>query len=129
MTKITSMIELQDHIAYLETKQEMEVNLFKAQVAIAYESLKPVNFIKNTLKEFSTVPELKKELLESTLGMAAGYFSKSTLLGEPNSPLKKVMGTILQLVVTSLVSNNVGGVVSTLQQIYKKLFVKDENVN
>jgi len=129
MQKNTSIDELKQSIQLLETKQSEEGKLLKEQFKITYESLKPINLIKNTLKEFTSAPDLKSELLSTTLGMAVGYFTKKKIVGETDSPLKKAMGTLMQIGVTSVVSKNAGNLKSIAQFLIKNILKKKESVD
>ena len=124
MQKVTSILELRTAIRQLEIKQANEQVLLKEQFKTTYESLKPINLIKNTLKELTTVPDLKGQLLNTTASLAAGYFSKKAVVGETNSPIKQILGTLLQMGVTSIVSKNADGIKSKVMQIIKEGFNK-----
>ncbi|CAN5421605.1 hypothetical protein BH10BAC1_BH10BAC1_02290 [soil metagenome] len=125
----TSIAELKESIRCLEIKQAEEGQLLKEQFKVTYESLKPINLIKSTLKEFTSVPDLKSELLNTTVGMAAGYFAKSKLIGDTESPLKKALGTLLQIGVTSVVSKNADNLKSVAQFFIKNILKKKEQLD
>ena len=56
MQNITSTAGLKDAIQLLEVEQGIKEQLLKDQLYLTYESLKPVNLIRNTLKEISSSP-------------------------------------------------------------------------
>jgi hypothetical protein len=56
MQNITSSADLKDAIKLLEVEQEMKEQLLRDQLYLTYESLKPLNLLKNTLKEISSSP-------------------------------------------------------------------------
>ena len=93
MKKITSTEELRESILLLETKQAYEGALLKEQFKITYESLKPVNLIKNTLNELTQAPDIKADLMSTTMSLAAGYLSKKMAVGSTSNPFKLVLGT------------------------------------
>lgn len=108
MQKITSNAELKEAILLLEIKQAREAAQLREQFKITYENLKPLNFIKNTVKELTTDLDFKDGLVDTTLSVAAGYLSKKVVIGATHNPLKQIFGTLLQMGVSSIVSKNTG---------------------
>ena len=124
MKKITSITELKEAIFLLEIKQKNEAHLLKEQLMITYESFKPVNLIKNSINELITSPELKENILKTTLSLAAGYLSKKVVVGSTHNPLKQLLGTILQLGVTNIVSKNSDGIKSAFLYLINNFLSK-----
>ncbi len=125
METITNSTELKKAIQLLEIKQTEEGLILKEQCKITYDSLRPLNLIKNTLKDLVT-PDLTGNLLNSTLSLAAGYISKKAVIGSTYNPLKQLLGTALQMGVTSLVSKNTDGIKSVVTNIISS-FLKKNN--
>ncbi|MEI8137444.1 MAG: hypothetical protein WCH21_09000 [Bacteroidota bacterium] len=114
MGKITSLTELRESIQQLEIKQIEDERLLKEQFIVTYESMKPVNMIKNSIRDLISSQDLKGNLLQTTLGMAAGYLSKKVVVGSTHNPLKQLLGAFLQLGVTNIVTKNTDGIKSIL---------------
>lgn len=106
MKKITNVAELRESILLLEIKQANEAQLLKEQFKTTVDSLRPVNLIKKSLKELVSAPELKEDLLATTLSMAAGFLTKKIVIGATHNPIKQIIGTLLQMGVTSIASKN-----------------------
>lgn len=123
MGTITNTMELKNAIELLEIKQKEEGLILKEQCKITYESLKPTNLIKTTLKNLVT-PDLTGNILSSTLSLAAGYISKKAVIGSTHNPLKQLLGTILQMGVTSLVSKNTDGIKSVVSTLISSFLNK-----
>lgn len=126
MKKITSITELRESIALLEIKQSNEGALLKEQFNLTYESFRPINLIKNTLNELTKSPDLKGDLLNASLSLATGYLSKKIAVGSTHNPFKQLLGTLLQMGVTSIVSKNAEGIKSTVAQLINNIFNKKE---
>jgi hypothetical protein len=124
MKKITNAFELEQEIAFLEIQQAEDLTALKDQFRATYESLKPINLILNSLKDISSAPDLKGNLLNTALAIGAGFLSKKALVGGTINPFKQLAGTLLQLGVTSLVSKNGSdikiGVLSFLGKLLRK---------
>lgn len=124
MEKITSTVQLLEAIKLLEIRQKEEELLLKEQFKITYESLKPVSLIKSTMKDLIAAPDLKTNLLSTTLSIVSGYVSKKIVMGKGKSPIKKIIGSLLQIGVTSLLSNKLEGVVSGVVNVIKNVAKK-----
>jgi hypothetical protein len=128
MQKITTVIELRESIALLKIKQATEQELLKEQFKITYENLKPINLIKNIVKDLKTAPDFKGELLNTALSITAGFVSKKIAIGATHNPLKLLFGTLIQLGVTSLVAKNAEGIKSVSSHLLNTIFSKKSNI-
>lgn len=117
MGQITTITELRESIRQLEIKQMEEERLLKEQFMVAYESMKPINMIKNSVKNLMSSPDLKDNLFSSTLGLAAGYLSKKAAVGSTHNPIKQLLGTFLQLGVSNVVAKNSDGIKSLVVRL------------
>ena len=124
MQKTTSITGLKESILLLEMKKETEVFLVKEQFRITYESLKPVNLIKSEFQELAGHPDLKGNLIDASLGLATGYLSKKAVIGNTHNPLKQLLGTLIQIGVSQLVSKNANGIKSGVIHLITSIFKK-----
>lgn len=129
MQKITSTVELRTAILSLEIKKANEGRLLKEEIENTFDKLRPSNLIKNTLKELTTAPDLKGDLLNATIGLAAGYLSKKAVVGETHNPIKQLLGTLLQIGVTSIVSKNADGIKSIVMNLINNIMSKKDKEN
>ncbi|MES2592836.1 MAG: hypothetical protein V4608_13215 [Bacteroidota bacterium] len=128
MNKITTVTELRSAILLIEIKQLKEGLLLKEQFKKTYESLKPVNLIKNTVNELIVAPDLKGDLLNAAMSLAAGFVSKKLMVGDSDSPLRKLIGTLLQMGVTSIVSKNADKIKSVGENLIDTVLGKKESI-
>jgi hypothetical protein len=108
MTEKDPATRLKDAIEQLELRQAREWLSLKEQFLDTYESLKPLNVLKNTWKEVSTSPDIKENVLGTTLGLTVGHLARSLFVGASQQPLKKILGTLLQAGVSNVVASNSG---------------------
>jgi hypothetical protein len=106
MEKIITENDLRVAILQLESRQTEEGKLMKEQFLVAVESIKPINLIKNTLREAVGSEDLQDNVLNSSLGFSAGYISKILFQGATSSPLKKIIGTALMFGIKNLIAQN-----------------------
>ena len=126
MHKITSVAELRESILQLQIKQAQEGSVLKEQMKATFNDLKPANLIKNTLNDLVTTPDLKGDLLNAAISLSTGYLSKKIMVGSTHNPLKQLLGTLLQVGVTSLVSKNADGIKSVTGFFINKLMSKKD---
>jgi hypothetical protein len=126
MQKITSGKELKSAIQLMEAEQAIKGQLLKEQVFIVYESLKPANLIKNTLRDLSSSPYLIENIAGSVVGIATGYFSKRLVVGASANIFRKLFGTILQFGITNLVAQRSDAMKSVGHYIVQQVFRKSE---
>ncbi|OGS69864.1 MAG: hypothetical protein A3F91_00175 [Flavobacteria bacterium RIFCSPLOWO2_12_FULL_35_11] len=118
MESIKTQHELRAAIIRLEYQQSDEGRALKEQFHLAYNSVKPANIILNTLKDLGDSNFVKDGFLNTSVGFGTGYLSKMIFQGVVNSPVKKLLGSVLMYGITNFVSRNPDGI----KLMGKKLF-------
>ncbi len=106
MENINSSEQLREAILQLEQQYTVEESIVKEQFLLAYESVKPINLIKNTITQVSASQDVKDDLTNTAIGLAVGYVSKAVFVGFSHSPVRKLMGTALMYGVTNFVTGH-----------------------
>lgn len=104
MQNIDSDVGLKEAIQQLEHEQALQGKLLREQFDLARETIKPVSLIKSTFDEVVSSPMLISNILGATIGLSAGFISKRMFVGPSVSPLKKLIGNILQVGVTAVLA-------------------------
>jgi len=126
MQKITSIATLKDSILLLEDEQSIKGQLLKDQLFITYESLKPVNLIRHTLKEISSSPYLIDNISGSAMGLLSGFLSRKMFVGTSGNLIKKLIGSVLQFGVTNIVAQNSDMIKSVGQKVLQHFYHRKE---
>jgi hypothetical protein len=121
MQKIKSATELKNAIQRLEVEQTIQGQLLSEQFNIVYESLKPVNIIKQAMKDLVTSPSLISNVLGVTVGLSSGYLAKKLVVGQSGSIIKNIVGSLLQNGVANVVATHAISF-TTLTGLIVKLF-------
>lgn len=133
MKQKTSSEDLNDAILMLQKKQSEELLLLRQQFHITFQSLKPINLIKSTLQEITQAPEVKNTIAKNLIGLTTGYLAKKVLVGATAGPINSLIGMVLQLAVTNIVSKNSEGIKTKgknfLRRIFKFKDVKKEQLH
>lgn len=129
MQKIINSKELKEAIQVLEFEQIVKLQLLKEQFHLTYESLKPINLIKKTIKDAVTAPNIMENVLGAAIGIASGYLSKKIFIGTSGNLFRKLFGSVLQFGVTSVVTKNPEAIKTVGQYIFQSIFKKRESNN
>lgn len=123
MGKIQSISDLEDAILLLKNKRLEEEKMLKEIFNQTYESIKPINIIKNIFKEAVEPQNLKDSLVSTSVGLGLGYLSKILFQRIVKVPFKKFFGRALMLSVENLVAKY-PEVVSTIANFFLNTFSK-----
>lgn len=115
---------LQELIYNFENQQIADKIEMNNAFNVVVEKIKPFNILKSTLLDINNLPGLKNNLLDTTLGVAAGFLTKKVVLGKAQNPVKEMIGTLVQIGVTSLLSKHSNGLKSIGTIIFNGLFKK-----
>jgi hypothetical protein len=106
MENINSESGLKNAIFLLELRQKEEGEMLKEEFNVAVESIKPLNLIKSTFKGVAESDEIKDNILNTSVGLAAGFVSKKLFVSVSHSPIKNILGTAILVGITNLVTKN-----------------------
>ena len=106
MKKINATEKLNQDIILLKAKRDDEFIALKKQIHTTYESIKPINLIKNAIKDVTALPDIKEGIGKVAIGVASGYLVKNIVFRSTYNPLKKLAGVALQVLVTNLAAKN-----------------------
>ena len=116
---------LKEAIKELEIKQAEEGQLLKKQLLITYENLKPINILRNLVKDFSSSENYKQDFLEIVAGMTSGFITKKIVVGRSKNPILKLMGLAIQFGMTTIVSNKFSAIKNSIVHFLSR-FVKEK---
>lgn len=106
MQKSNSATSVRETILALEAQQAEQGKIVREQLHLTYESVRPINLIRNTFKEVTASHELTDNIINTSVGLAAGYVSKKIFENVSHSPFRKLLGTVVLFAVTNLVSKH-----------------------
>ena len=110
-----------------ELKYDYDLAQLKDQFHVAYESIKPINLVKNLFHQVTASPEIKNDLVSNVIGLGTGFISKKLLLGSPHNPVKKVLGTLFEFAVATMVSKHTVAIKLIGGNLFKYLLKKNKN--
>jgi hypothetical protein len=126
MSNISSSAELKEAIQYLELEQKVIGRQLKEQFNIVTDELKPVNLITSVMKDVSSSPYIIDKVVGTALGVGTGYISRKFIYGSSANPVRKLVGSALQLAVTTIATKKLVPVSIMGRFLFKKIFGKKE---
>lgn len=127
MEKITCAAELKLAIQTLEFERDIQGQILKEKFFVTFESLKPVNMLKNSLIEITSSPYLIDNMLGSVMGLVSGYVSRKIAVGTSHNLFRKITGTLLQFGITNIVAQHPEVLKTVGNFIIDKLIHKNRN--
>jgi hypothetical protein len=122
MEKIQNLEELSYAIQELQARQDFEWTMLKEQFRVTAEGLKPINIIKGAFSEILSAPKLKSTVINSVIGLTAGFFAtKAFVRITPNLLTRLILGSIAGLATASNGSKAVSGIKTMGNNILRKL--------
>jgi hypothetical protein len=126
MAKQSAVDSLKESIRMLEIRQAEEGKILKEQFKITYESLKPVNLIKSSMKELVNSTEIKNSLFEAIVSVVSGYLTKKFIVRSKSNIFMKLLGVLLQFGVTNVVSKNSETIRTFIFDLIQRFFTAEE---
>ena len=124
MTKITNTSDLKSVILQLENRKKLQEQLLREQFQATYKSLRPINIIKNTIKEAVASHDIQNSIIESAANLAANFITKKVFQGTSESELKKYLGKLLHYGITTVVGKN-SDAIRTIGECFVTSFLTD----
>jgi len=128
MRAITTSAELKNAILILEFEKELKRRLLEEQLLLLFESLKPVNMMKNVLSEVASSTYIIDNLIGSTVGLATGFITRKITVGTSGNVIKKILGSLLQFGVTNIVAHQ-GDTIKTIGKSIFQHFAHKKEMN
>jgi hypothetical protein len=117
MSTISRSEELKKRIKLLETQQALDLAALKAQFKSTYDSLQPINLIKSTIHDVVKEPQVRSDLTSAAVSLLAGYAAKKVAFGNTDSVVKKLLGDLFQLGVTTTVARHPDEIKNVLKKL------------
>jgi len=105
MSTITNSAQLKAYIQLKKIENVEAGQKLKNDFFLTYESFKPLNIIKNTLKQVFKSEDIQSDIISSGISLAANY--ASSMLAENNKPkpVKNLLSNLSQMALTAIANN------------------------
>src|SRR5450631_3437354 len=123
---IKTAADLKAAIALLEVDLTVKKRILTEQYHDTCESMRPANIIKNAFNKIVDSGDLADKIIGTTVGLGAGVLSKKILVGKSTNIFKRILGTVIEVAVTSAIAKNSEGIKEKGLNILRK-FTKNHN--
>lgn len=126
MKKINSTYELSEAINSLSRQQSTQGKLLKNHFVTTVKYFKPENLIKETFNGVVNSPELVNNIVSTSLGITTGFITKKVIIGNSGNLLRKLIGNIIQIGVTTAIATHPDEVKAVGGKIIKLIFKRSQ---
>ena len=106
-TSVSSMKGLESRILELEKKQTLQVIELKKSAVDIVGSLTPANIIKSALKDVAQSQDLRSSVLNTAIGIGAGFLGRKLVVGKSGNIFKRIIGSTLQLGIANFIRKKI----------------------
>jgi hypothetical protein len=121
MEKIKTASELKSAIQQLEIEQSTQLLLLKDEFYFVCERLKPINIIKDTLKDACSEADFKTTLTDNFIGVGSGLIAKKIILGKTNNPITRFLGLFIEKFVSNAITKNAEKIKTVAGAVLEKM--------
>lgn len=125
MARLSAAESLKESIRMLEFRQMEERDNFKKHFSLTYQSLNPINLLKNTLRDLGGSTELKNSFYETILPILTGFLTQRMMVRSKAGTFMKIIGAVLQYGLTSFVTKNSENIRLIVSSLIDKLVNPD----
>jgi hypothetical protein len=104
------MNDLEIRIRELEKVQAQQMAELKMSAVGIAESFSPSNMIRGALKDVVQSPDLRNTVINTAIGIGAGFLGRKIYVGNSNNLFKKVTGSALQFLIANFVRKKIPGI-------------------
>ena len=124
MENINSVDELKNAIQILQVEQADKLQRLKEQSLLSIEIIKPMNLLKSAVKDIVSGPHLLDNMVDTGVGLATGFLTKKIFIGSSVNIIRKLLGGVLQLGITSMATQNSDFIRSFSRFVFHRIFAK-----
>ena len=107
VTSVSSINKLEARILELEKVQALQIAELKISAIGIIEGFSPSNILKSALKNVVHSPDLRSSVINTAIGIGAGFLGKKLFVGSSGSIFKKITGTALEFLIANFVRRKI----------------------
>jgi hypothetical protein len=126
MEKVTNIEELKEAIARLEYKHKLQWEELKDNIGEAFESVKPINLLRSTYRDFLSTPNMPENVIGSILGLTTGFVTRKLIVKKSGNIVRNFAGGLAQMLITNFMSRYSGSFKAIGSGLLHKIFFKNK---
>lgn len=124
MASITTTTELKDMIRVLEDRRDADADMLKEEFSMFVTSLRPANLIKSSVSGIASSQHGLRNVIIALTGLAVAYFTRRRKKKSKNNMMRKLLATIIQAGIGSLLAVKGEDIKERVFLIFKSIFSK-----
>lgn len=128
MKKPNAAESLKESIRLLEIRQAVEAKEFKEQFKLTYESLRPANILKNTIRDLAYSVEVKNNLFDTVVSLISNYMAKKILTDSKSGFFARIFRVLAHFGITNVITNNAEEIRLYLANLIERFFSPKEKM-
>jgi len=126
MEKVTNIEEFKEAIARLEYKHKLQWEELKDNIGEAFESVKPINLLRSTYRDFLSTPNMPENVIGSILGLTTGFVTRKLIVKKSGNIVRNFAGGLAQMLITNFMSRYSGSFKAIGSGLLHKIFFKNK---
>lgn len=122
MSALSQNERLQQAIANLREKQELQGELVGEQFRDLRRQLKPSNLVKAMMDDVIGSPDVREGMVDMALGLTTGMIAKKVVTGNSNNVVTQLIGSAVEMIVAREVSQHSEGLKNLGKSLFQRLF-------
>ena len=106
-TKAIDMSPLGIRIRELKELERQQLAELKEIAGNIVDSVSPAGIIKSTLKDIAASPDLRSNVINTAIGLGAGFLGKKLYVGNSKNVFRKITGAAVQFVVANFIRKKI----------------------
>ena len=124
METITNALELKEAIQQLESDKVEQGIVLKEVFFQSIVQINPINRLEEQMNQASPFSLGSNSFVSKIAGVLSGILIKKWITGKNGNPVRKVLGSVVQLLATTLISQQSGRIALYGRLMYQLLFSK-----
>jgi cell division septum initiation protein DivIVA len=129
MKKIENANDLKERIKLLEAQVQRKETFIKSSAVDLYESMQPINIIKNKINELTNSNISDNKALQTGLSLGAGFILDKVLLGGKRNFAKNISSYLLTFLSSKLITDNADKMLGKVDDFIKMVREKRKEKN
>jgi cell division septum initiation protein DivIVA len=129
MKKIENANDLKERIKLLEAQVQRKETFIKSSAVDLYESMQPINIIKNKINELTNSNISDNKVLQTGLSLGAGFILDKVLLGGKRNFAKNISSYLLTFLSSKLIIDNADKMLGKVDDFIKMVREKRKEKN
>ncbi|MDB5275512.1 MAG: hypothetical protein JWR61_467 [Ferruginibacter sp.] len=122
--EINNVKELRTSIRQLEEQTEEQKEKLVKQFHDTYNSMKPINILKNSLNKVVHSPDVVEKIVNTGMGVGLSLLTNRLVIGKSAGVARKLFGTAMELGLANIVARKAAPVKLGALNILSKIFRK-----